>query len=48
MSQIIIKSSDADRIHIKVISWIRIQIRINLQIMEYEPIEAVFQGFEPL
>ncbi len=42
------------RFRIKVISWIRIWIRINLQMtsqnlrMEYESILALFQGFEPL
>jgi hypothetical protein len=35
------------RIRIKVISWIRIKIRINLQ-MENYTIRALFQGFEPL
>ena len=38
------------RIRIKMISWIRnrIRIRITLQkCMEYEPILALFQGFEP-
>jgi hypothetical protein len=46
------RDPDPHQIKIKVISWIR--IRINLQMtsqnvpMEYVPICALFQGFEPL
>ncbi len=44
-----VKSWMQIRTRIKAISWIRIRVLINLQpkCMEYEPIWALFQGFEP-